>query len=142
MGPPQLVECRRFMTVTSSFSVSPLRERTVLCADDHEQIATLAKRLLERAGHHVECVSDGRQAWDRIAAAPAHFDVVVIDQQMPHITGLELTARLRAIGFPGKIIIQSSRLTHDEECAFRAFAVDRILCKPAGVLRLVEVVQE
>lgn len=125
---------------------SPRRSRPasrhVLCADDHEQIALLTKCLLEKAGHVVECVGDGRAAWDRLAADPARFDVVVVDHQMPHVSGLELTERLRAIGFTGKIIIQSCRLTADEETAFRALAVDRILCKPRDILRLAEVVRE
>lgn len=112
--------------------------RRVLCADDHDQIALLVQRLLERAGHHVECVSDGRQAWERIAAEPDRFDVVVTDHQMPHLSGLELAAKLRAIGFAGKIIIQSCRLSLTEENAYRALAVDDILCKPGDVLRLAE----
>lgn len=112
--------------------------RNVLCADDHDQIAQLVQRLLERAGHHVECVSDGQQAWERIAAAPDHFDVIVTDHQMPHLSGLELAAKLRAIGFAGKIIIQSCRLSSAEESAYRALAVDNILCKPGDVLRLAE----
>lgn len=113
----------------------------VLCADDHDQIALIMQRLLERAGHHVECVSDGQQAWERIAAAPAHFDVIVTDHQMPHLSGLELAARLRAIGFSGKIIIQSGRLSPAEESAYRALAVDNILRKPGDLLRLPEFMQ-
>ncbi len=123
------------------FSPACRARRNVLCADDHDQIALLVQRLLERAGHHVECVSDGQQAWERIAAAPDHFDVVVTDHQMPHISGLELAARLRAIGFAGKIIIQSCRLSLAEESAYRALAVDNILCKPGDVLRLAELMQ-
>ena len=124
------------------FSFSPAGRRQILCADDHEQIAHLVKILLERAGHFVECVSNGQQAWERIAANPARFDVVVTDHQMPHVTGLELAAKLRAIGYTGKIIIQSCRLSTEEETAFRALEVDRILCKPGDVLRLAEVVRE
>ncbi len=123
-------------------SLEPAHGRHVLCADDHEQIGELVKRLLERSGHVVECVSNGQQAWDRIAEDPRHFDVVVTDHQMPGVTGLELAGKLRASGYAGKIIIQSCRLTAAEENAFRALAVDCILCKPRDVLRLAEVVCE
>jgi CheY-like chemotaxis protein len=130
------------MSAWHFLSLSGPQSRRVLCADDHEQITLLMKRLLERAGHIVECVSNGQQAWERITAEPDAFDVIVTDHQMPQVSGLELAAKLRAIGFAGKIIIQSCRLTTDEENAFRALAVDRILCKPGDVLRLADVVRE
>jgi two-component system sensor histidine kinase RpfC len=112
----------------------------VLFADDEEQIGLVVKRLLERAGHKVECVENGDDAWNRVAANPHFFDFVVIDQQMPGCSGLELVDRLLSIGYAGKIIIQSGRLTPAEESAFRARPVHRILCKPGDVLRLVEIV--
>ncbi len=98
------------------------------------------KRLLERAGHQVESVADGQEAWDRLSANPADYDFVVTDHQMPNLSGLELVEKLRATGFAGKIIIQTCQLTAPEEDAFRALAVDRILRKPGELLQLVEIV--
>src|SRR2546422_5463141 len=116
--------------MTTAWHALPLclqatQRRHVLFADDEEQIGLLVKRLLERAGHDVECVENGEQAWARIAANPTLFDFVVIDQQMPGYSGLELVEKLSAIGYAGKIIIQSGRLTAEEESAFRALPVHR-----------------
>lgn len=118
----------------------PPPRRHILCADDHEQIGLLMKRLLERAGHEVESVSDGQEAWNRLSANPAAFDFVITDQQMPNLSGLQLVEKLRATGFPGKIIIQTCQLSPPEADAFRALAVDRILRKPGELLQLVEIV--
>jgi CheY-like chemotaxis protein len=119
----------------------PPPRRHILCADDHEQIAMLMKRLLERAGHHVESVTDGQEAWKRLSADPTSYDFVVTDHQMPNLSGLQLVEKLRATGFAGKIIIQTCQLSPPEENAFRALAVDRILRKPGELLRLVEIVK-
>jgi CheY-like chemotaxis protein len=144
--PAALVGCPFASTMAAGhFFPTPLfgsRHRHVLCVDDHEQIALLVKRLLERAGHIVECVSDGREAWAKLSAEPERFDVVVTDHRMPHLTGFELAERLRKIGYAGKIFIQSCRLTAEEETAFRAVGVDRILNKPGDVLKLAEIVQQ
>ena len=98
------------------------------------------KRLLERAGHHVESVTDGQEAWKRLSADPTSYDFVVTDHLMPNLSGLQLVEKLRATGFAGKIIIQTCHLSAPEEDAFRALAVDRILRKPGELLRLVEIV--
>lgn len=117
----------------SSFRPKRLR---VLCAEDHGQMAELIQQVLERAGHDVTCVADGREAWERIMENPFMFDAIVTDHQMPYLTGLELVRKLRAIGFDRKIIVQSSGLTAQEEAAFRRLGVDAILGKPAGVFEL------
>jgi CheY-like chemotaxis protein len=115
---------------------SSLKRKRVLCAEDQILMATLIRRVLERSGHEVVCVGDGREAWDRVEINPAGFDAVVTDHQMPVMNGLELVCRLRGIRFAGKIIVQSTHLSLAEERAYRALKVDAILHKPAGLFEL------
>ncbi len=68
----------------------PLR---VLLAEDNLVNQKLAVRLLEKEGHAVTVVGDGRAALDAIAGAD--FDVVLMDVQMPVMGGFEATAALR-----------------------------------------------
>ncbi len=72
-------------------SVGPLR---VLLAEDNAANQRLVLALLEQRGHHVVVVESGRQAVERSAAQP--FDVIVMDVQMPEMSGLEATAAIRA----------------------------------------------
>ena len=102
----------------------------ILCAEDHEQICELLKKVLSDAGHEVECVSDGQAAWDLLSADPLAFDVLITDHQMPRLSGLGLVQRLRETAFAGRIVVESGNLTPELEDAFRALEVDRIVPKP------------
>jgi DNA-binding response OmpR family regulator len=68
--------------------------RTVLVADDDEDILQLVSFRLERAGYTVVTAADGPQA---LAAAREHQpDLAVLDVMMPGLNGYEVTRRLRA----------------------------------------------
>ena len=68
--------------------------RTVLVADDDEDILQLVSFRLERAGYHVITASDGQQAFD--AAREHKPDLAVLDVMMPGMNGYEVTRALRA----------------------------------------------
>jgi DNA-binding response OmpR family regulator len=68
--------------------------RTVLVADDDEDILQLVSFRLERAGYKVVTAADGHQA---LAAAREHQpDLAVLDVMMPGLNGYEVTRQLRA----------------------------------------------
>jgi PAS domain S-box-containing protein len=70
------------------------RSLRVLLAEDNKVNQRLAVRLLEKRGHRVAVVDNGR---DAVAAAIAQeFDLILMDVQMPEMDGFEATAALRA----------------------------------------------
>ncbi len=68
----------------------PLR---VLLAEDNPVNQVLAIRLLEKRGHSVAVAGNGREALD--ATEQQIFDVVLMDLEMPEMSGLEATAAIR-----------------------------------------------
>jgi len=58
------------------------------------------------------------------------YDVLITDHHMPTISGLELVAQVRALNFPGKIIVFSSELSTEVDMGYRRHKVDHILPKP------------
>jgi CheY-like chemotaxis protein len=70
----------------------PLR---ILVADDNGVNQVLAARMLEKRGHAVVSVRDGRETLARLDADPRGFDVVLMDVQMSGMDGFEATAILR-----------------------------------------------
>jgi PAS domain S-box-containing protein len=66
----------------------------ILLAEDNDVNQKLATRLLEKRGHKVTVAANGLQALN--ALGQAHFDLVLMDVQMPEMDGIEATAALRA----------------------------------------------
>jgi response regulator RpfG family c-di-GMP phosphodiesterase len=69
----------------------PLR---VLLAESDPVERFLTRRAIEAAGHDCAAVGDGASAWEAHLEAPS--DVVLTDELLPEITGIELCRRIRA----------------------------------------------
>jgi len=115
----------------------------ILVADDGELNRDLIIELLKKRGHVAEGVADGRQA---LAALEKHnFDVVLLDEEMPMMTGLQATAAIRrSEATTGKhqiIIGISGHATEDDEHRFREAGMDASLAKPVEVKTLYKAVE-
>lgn len=115
----------------------PLR---ILCADDNAMLGEMMICLFSRAGHWVEHVESGLDAWEKISADVSNYDVVLTDHQMPGLTGLELVELLRQANFSGRIVVHTSALTAAESDRYRAFGVAEIVIKSAQTDRLLNAV--
>ena len=72
-------------------AVTPL---SILVVEDNPVNQTVAQRLLERAGHVVILANNGEEALEALEGR--HFDVVLMDVQMPVMGGIEATQAIRA----------------------------------------------
>src|SRR5690349_22232385 len=70
-------------------------QRTALVVEDDPDIGKLLQWVLQREGFAVTLVPDGRRAAERIEAGPA-TSLVMLDLMLPHVSGHELLATLRA----------------------------------------------
>lgn len=70
--------------------VRPLR---ILVADDQSANLMVMRKLLEKAGHRPQIVSDGEDVLNAIEAQ--HFDAVIIDLHMPGMSGLDVIKQAR-----------------------------------------------
>lgn len=118
------------------------KTRRVLYVDDMRELREVARMALSRAGHHVECVADGSDAFELLSAQPGAFDILISDHHMAHMNGLELVMRLREIKYPGRIAIVSSEMGAEIAEEYRRLGVDRILYKPVELSELRALVAE
>lgn len=65
----------------------------ILIAEDNAALSRVIEFTLSKAGYEVTQAANGRIAWEH--AQNEHFDVILTDQQMPEMTGIELCGRLR-----------------------------------------------
>ena len=101
--------------------VRPLK---ILLAEDNPLNQKLAMRLLEKKGHRITVVNDGKEALARWEREP--FDLVLMDVQMPVMDGLAVTRAIRER--------ESHRGAHTAILAMTAYAMkgDRERCLQAG----------
>lgn len=78
----------------------------VLLADDDEANRLLGSRLLEKFGHTITVARDGLEALQIFQAASDRFDVLVVDESMPGLSGTEVIEMARKIrpGMPGVLV--------------------------------------
>ena len=109
----------------SAFIQASERSLRVLLAEDNPVNQTLAMRILEKLGHKVQVVNNGREALGRSQAE--EFDLILMDVQMPEMDGLEATTAIRAA--------EASTGKHVPIVAMTAHAMkgDREKCLSAGM---------
>lgn len=107
-------------------SKRPLR---ILCADDHILVGEFLTLLFSGAGHEIEHFTDGLAAWNRISGAVDRFDVLITDNQMPELNGLELVELLRQTEYRGRVVVFSGSLSVKEIESYQLLGVNLILQK-------------
>lgn len=81
--------------ITANAMPSDSSVLTILLAEDDPHSARLAAEILDLEGYVVELVSDGEAAWQAIESRPQRFDGVVLDRQMPRMTGMDILHRMQ-----------------------------------------------
>lgn len=126
---------------------APQKQRlNILLAEDNPVNQKLAVRLLEKMGHHVTLAGNGEQAvqlWER-----EFFDVVLMDVQMPVMTGFEATEAIRRLeASKGSrrrtpiIALTAHAMKGDRERCLRK-GMDGYLSKPLRIQELKAVLQQ
>jgi len=78
---------------------NPVRKEQgrILFVDDEATLARLGQTMLTHLGYEVVSYTNSEEALASFCAAPEHFDLVITDQTMPHLTGADLARALRGL---------------------------------------------
>lgn len=102
----------------------------VLYVEDEEQLAKLGKRILERLPLTVVSLTSSLLALEAFRADPSRFALVITDNTMPHMTGLELIAKILEIRPDTPILMVSGIGDTMSTEELRERGVRRLLPKP------------
>ncbi|MFQ5792308.1 MAG: response regulator, partial [Acidobacteriota bacterium] len=109
------------VTISSGF----VREGKILIVDDEVKILKLLSRSLLRDGHDVKVTTDPTRALRLISQEP--FDVLILDNRMPQLTGLEVLGKTQRAAAPPEVIMMTAFATVDTAVeAMKGGAVDYI----------------
>ncbi len=107
----------------------------VLIVEDHEELALTVAGGLRREGMAVDVVLDGHAALDRTSAN--HYDVVVLDRDLPGLHGDEVCRELAGMGYPARVLMLTAAGTIDDKVTGLGVGADDYLSKPFAFAELV-----
>ena len=106
----------------------------ILVVDDEPAVQNALSRALALERYQVSQAADGREALERLGAAP--FEVVILDISMPHVDGLEVCRRLRKGGDRTPVLMLTAREEVDDRVAGLDAGADDYLVKPFALREL------
>jgi two-component system, chemotaxis family, sensor kinase CheA len=95
LNPPDLLHSLRngtWQNVTRSNELLATKNKLLL-VEDSLIIRTQMQRLLKGAGYDITIAENGLQGWQKVQEQ--EFNIVLSDVEMPHMNGLEMTAKIR-----------------------------------------------
>ena len=113
----------------------------VLVAEDNEVNQILVRAALAGLGHSCDVVADGAAAVARVKAC--HYDLVLMDIQMPNVDGIEAARMIRALGGAvGRvpIIALTANAMVEDRQAYLEAGMDGHVAKPFEPIELARVI--
>lgn len=117
-----------------------MNQKMILVVDDEVSVREMLEDILSSEGYRVETAQDGRQALDKIKQE--HPDVVLMDNRMPELTGMEVLEFIRETGSDVPVIMMTAYGTTEMTIqAMKLGAFDYIM-KPFKLNELLLVLQK
>ncbi len=89
--------------------------------------------IFERPLYELASAQDAEAALARLTTDPNLFDVIITDNNMPGVSGIQFVRQLRERGFAGKIMVLSAHLSAEVRAAYEAMEVDAMIDKPFSI---------
>ncbi len=105
----------------------------ILAVDDEPNVTLSMRYVFSGPRYEITTAGSGQSALAMLAANPDWYDVVIVDQKMPHLTGIELVGAMRQYGVSGKIVVVSANLSEQVRAAYRNLGVQVMFSKPFNV---------
>jgi DNA-binding response OmpR family regulator len=93
--------------------------RRILVVDDDDDIRRFNAEALTGSGYRVETAVDGAEGWE--ALKTDRYDLLITDNSMPRLTGVELIKKLNDARIPVRVILASG-VSNAEESELRLAA--------------------
>ena len=150
-GPNQGTRVDVYLPAHEAGSVNPAGEeqapdathrRHVLVVEDEEDLVLMLKRQLHGLGYRVTAHASSIEALEDFLARPGDFDLLITDNTMPRMTGLNLAAEVHRARPALPILLISGLADTANQAELQAKGITKLLAKPHTGKQLGEAISE
>ncbi|MCX5805724.1 MAG: response regulator [Proteobacteria bacterium] len=127
--------------ISETDSAIPGGHECVLIVDDEDTLIEMEKRTLAKLGYTVIPKTDSREALSAFKKEPDKFDLVITDQTMPHITGIDLAKELISIRPDIPIILCTGFSEKVNADSSKALGIRGFLMKPFTIQEIAKIIR-
>jgi len=112
----------------------------ILLVDDDDTVRDVATRMLTQLGYDVESSADGADAVDLVAADPSHYDLVILDGNMPRMQGRDAAVRIRELAPDLRLVLATGYLEPGDADRLTMYGFSAAIAKPYSMSELSRIV--
>ncbi len=117
----------------SFYTVMSEETLRILAVDNEPSVTFSLRYVFTGPRYKLSAVENGDAALARIDSGAEHYDVIIVDQKMPHMSGVELVEELRKRGVDSKIMVLSAHISSEVRAAYERMDVHVMFPKPFDV---------
>ncbi|MCK5057221.1 MAG: PAS domain S-box protein [Candidatus Aminicenantes bacterium] len=134
----------RAETMVGFEQIEPIQggEERILYVDDENNLAEMGKQMLESIGYRIESRTSSIEALEAFRSGPGKFSLVITDQTMPNMTGLQLAKEIRKISPHIPVILCTGFSESVNEENFKSMGISAFVMKPIVRKEIARVIRE
>jgi nitrogen-specific signal transduction histidine kinase/ActR/RegA family two-component response regulator len=119
----------------------PGNNESILLVDEEPHVVTVLEEGLKRLGYRVTPLESSGEAWDIFNQRPHDFDLVITDQTMPGITGLQLITQMRLLNSDVPAILCTGYPPGVTKEELRQIGRCHLVSKPVELVELSQIIR-
>jgi len=130
--PPQEVEDKSL----------PKGKESILVVEDDKEVALSLKKMLERLGYTVKKMTRAKSCLNMAREKEKAFDLIIADQIMPEMSGLELVQELNQQGVDIPVILISGYIDSVSAEKAQALGIKKVMIKPVNMKEMSQTIRK
>ncbi len=114
----------------------------ILYVDDEESLAMLGEEYLGDFGYQVTSAYSGKEALDIFRTSPEGFDLVVTDESMPGMSGIQMAQELYKFSPQTPVILCSGHLLTMQEEGMEQTGIKAVIVKTEVCIKLPDLIEQ
>ncbi len=108
----------------------------ILAVDNEPSVTVSLKFVFTGPRYKMQTVDSGEAALALLKADTNLYDLIIVDQKMPNLTGVQLVAAMKELGVSAEIIVLSAHVSSDIREEYERLNVQAIFSKPFDLAEL------